>query len=187
MQTIKYFQIMRSLSLSSLCLICFYNYNNRSPKGSLVADQIQVWFVGLLLFAHSLNMVSAPIFFTLFYNITAEPSQNGSVPRNSQNGGPNTSHSMSNQTMSMVPISAVGPVSGVPGPTTNLNIGMDYWGTAASSAMPAMQGKVPAAPVAAGMVTTGSRDSIQSQLWVQVSFFLFSSLVNIFFWLKIDV
>ncbi|KAL8536403.1 hypothetical protein ACS0TY_011863 [Phlomoides rotata] len=97
----------------------------------------------------------------------SEPSQNGSVAHNSQNGGPNTSHSVSNQTISMVPISAVGPVSGVPGPTTNLNIGMDYWGAAASSAMPAMQGKVPAAPVAAGMVTTGSRDSIQSQLWVQ--------------------
>lgn len=146
-----------------------------------------MWFLGLLVLPHNLNTVSSlSLFLTslLSYLVTAEPSQNGSVAHNSQNGGPNTSHSMSNQTMPIVPISAVGPVTGVPGPATNLNIGMDYWGAAAPSAM---QGKVPAAPVAAGMVTTGSRDSIQSQLWVQVSFSLFSSHVNIFFWLKIDV
>lgn len=110
----------------------------------------------------------------LYYLATAEPSQNGSAAHNSQNGGPNTSHAMANQTMAVLPISAVGAVSGVPGPTTNLNIGMDYWGAAPSSAMPAMQGKVPAAPVAGRMVTAGSRDSIQSQLWIQVSLSLFS-------------
>ncbi|KAK6158450.1 hypothetical protein DH2020_005764 [Rehmannia glutinosa] len=98
---------------------------------------------------------------------SAEPSQNGSTGHSSQNGAPNTSHAMVNQTMAMVPISAVGAVSGVPGPTTNLNIGMDYWGATPSPAIPAMRGKVPATTVAGGMVTTGSRDSIQSQLWIQ--------------------
>ncbi|KAL7159876.1 hypothetical protein ABFS83_01G056500 [Erythranthe nasuta] len=98
--------------------------------------------------------------------IDSEPSQNGSTGHSSQNGGPNTSHAVVKQTMGMVPISAVG---GVPGPTTNLNIGMDYWGAAAtpSSGIPAMRGKVSATPVAGAMVTTGSRDSIQSQHWVQ--------------------
>ncbi|KAK4389182.1 bZIP transcription factor 68 [Sesamum angolense] len=57
-----------------------------------------------------------------------EPSQNGSAPHSSQGGGPGTPHAIINQTMAMVPMPAVGAVSGVPGPTTNLNIGMDYWG-----------------------------------------------------------
>ncbi|KAL0329924.1 UNVERIFIED_CONTAM: bZIP transcription factor 16 [Sesamum radiatum] len=96
-----------------------------------------------------------------------EPSQNGSAPHSSQGGGPGTPHAIINQTMAMVPMPAVGAVSGVPGPTTNLNIGMDYWGATPQSAVPAMRGKVPATPVAGGMVTTGSRDSIQSQLWIQ--------------------
>ncbi|KAL6533618.1 hypothetical protein OROHE_013451 [Orobanche hederae] len=94
-------------------------------------------------------------------------SQNGSSGHSSQNGGRNSSHTMVNQMTSMVPISAIGAVSGVPGPTTNLNIGMDYWGAAPSSAIPGMRGKVSANPVAGGMVTTGSRDNIQSQLWIQ--------------------
>ncbi|GER56258.1 BZIP transcription factor 3 family protein [Striga asiatica] len=89
----------------------------------------------------------------------SEPSQNGSTGRSSQNG-----KSMVNQATRVVPISAV---SGVPGPTTNLNIGMDYWGATPSPSIPAMRGKVSVAPVAGGMITTGSRDSIQSQLWVQ--------------------
>lgn len=81
---------------------------------------------------------------------------------------------MANQAMPMVPIpsQAVGAVSGVPGPTTNLNIGMDYWGAAQSSTMPAMRGgKVPATP---GIPATGSRDNMQSQLWIQVSLSIFA-------------
>ncbi|KAL3652813.1 hypothetical protein CASFOL_002494 [Castilleja foliolosa] len=98
---------------------------------------------------------------------SAEPSQNGSTGRSPQNGGHNTSHAAVNQSMAMMPISAVGAVSGVPGPTTNLNIGMDYWGGAPSSAVPAMRGKVSANPAAGGMAATGSRDNTQSQPWIQ--------------------
>ncbi|XP_031267325.1 bZIP transcription factor 16-like isoform X2 [Pistacia vera] len=96
-----------------------------------------------------------------------EASQNGSSAHGSQNGGPNTSHPMVNQTMTIMPMSAAAAPGAVPGPTTNLNIGMDYWGAPASSNMPAIRGKVPSTPVAGGMVTAGSRDNVQSQLWLQ--------------------
>ncbi|XP_012573814.1 bZIP transcription factor 16-like [Cicer arietinum] len=95
-----------------------------------------------------------------------EPSQNGSSVHAPQNGVLNTPHTVVNQTMSVVPMSAAGPLTAVPGPTTNLNIGMDYWGTPTSSTMPAMHGKVPSAAVAGGMVNAGSRD-VHSQLWLQ--------------------
>lgn len=102
---------------------------------------------------------------------TAETSQNGNTAHGSQNGGPN-------QTMSIMPMPVTGAPVGVPGPTTNLNIGMDYWGGATSSAIPALRGKSPSTPVAGGMVTTGSRESMQSQLWLQVIFYLFFSSLS---------
>lgn len=71
--------------------------------------------------------------------------------------------------MSIIPISASGAPGAVPGPATNLNIGMDYWGTPTPSNIPAMRGKVPST-VAGGMVTGGSRDNLQSQPWLQVNF-----------------
>lgn len=106
-----------------------------------------------------------------YYNVfgTAETSQNGNTAHGSQNGGPN-------QTMAIMPMPVAGAPVGVPGPTTNLNIGMDYWGSATSSAIPAIRGKAPSTPVAGGMVTTGSRESMQSQLWLQVSVIYFSPL-----------
>ncbi|GAA0147623.1 hypothetical protein LIER_07278 [Lithospermum erythrorhizon] len=79
-----------------------------------------------------------------------------------QTGGPNVPHSMVNQTMAIMPIPIAG---GPPGPTTNLNIGMEYWGTGTPSAIPAICGKVSSAPVAGGMVSAGSRDNFQSQIW----------------------
>lgn len=74
---------------------------------------------------------------------------------------------MVNPSMALVPITASAPPGAVPGPTTNLNIGMDYWGAPASSPIPALCGKVPSTPVAGGIVTAGSRDN-QSQMWLQV-------------------
>ncbi|XP_028754685.1 bZIP transcription factor 16 [Neltuma alba] len=92
----------------------------------------------------------------------AEPLQNGSSVHAPQNGGVNTHHKVVNQAM---PISA--PGAPIAGPTTNLNIGMDYWGAPTSAAIPALHGKVPSGAVAGGMVTAGSRDNVQSQLWLQ--------------------
>ncbi|KAI5656373.1 hypothetical protein M9H77_25166 [Catharanthus roseus] len=89
---------------------------------------------------------------------SGETSQNGSGAHGSQNGGTNTPHSM----VAMVPLSASG---GVTGPATNLNIGMDYWGTAASPTVPVVRGKVPSTPVGGGMVP--ARDPVQAQLWIQ--------------------
>nr|GMC52106.1 bZIP transcription factor 16-like isoform X2 [Ipomoea batatas] len=86
-----------------------------------------------------------------------EAPQNGNAAHGSQNGESNA-HAMMNHAMGVVPITAGGTASGVPGPTTNLNIGMDYWGFAASSAIHGIQGKVPSAPVASGMVATGPRE-----------------------------
>jgi len=111
------------------------------------------------------------LFFYWIIWITDEPSQNGSLAYTAQNGGLNTPHTVVNQTMSIIPISAGGAPGAVPGPTTNLNIGMDYWGTPASSNIPALGRKVPSTAVAGGMVTVGSRDSAQSQLWLQVIFY----------------
>ncbi|KAK4368805.1 hypothetical protein RND71_012597 [Anisodus tanguticus] len=97
---------------------------------------------------------------------SAEASQNGNSAHSSQNGGTSAPHSLINQTMAIMPMSAAG-AGGVPGPTTNLNIGMDYWNAAASPSIPAIHGKVPSASVAGGMVTAGSRDMVQSQMWIQ--------------------
>ncbi|KAF3951299.1 hypothetical protein CMV_023035 [Castanea mollissima] len=71
-------------------------------------------------------------------SMEAEASQNGNSAHGPQNGGPNTPHAMVNPAMAMVPMSAI----------------------------PGMRGKVPSTPVAGGIVT-GSRDSVQSQLWLQ--------------------
>lgn len=71
--------------------------------------------------------------------------------------------------MALVPMSAPGVQGGVAGPATNLNIGMEYWGTAASPTVPIMRGKVQSTPIGGGMVP--ARDGVQSQLWLQVFFF----------------
>lgn len=79
--------------------------------------------------------------------------------------------------MALVPLSAPGVQGGVAGPATNLNIGMEYWGTAASPTVPIMRGKVQSTPIGGGMVP--ARDGVQSQLWLQVFFYA----LHLFFFL----
>uniref|UniRef100_A0A0D9XY05 BZIP domain-containing protein n=1 Tax=Leersia perrieri TaxID=77586 RepID=A0A0D9XY05_9ORYZ len=81
--------------------------------------------------------------------------QDGEV-RSSQNGvSRSPSQAKLTQTMAIMPMPSSGPV---PAPTTNLNIGMDYWANTASST-PAMHGK--ATPAAApGSLVPGEQ-------WVQ--------------------
>uniref|UniRef100_A0A7N0TYY0 BZIP domain-containing protein n=1 Tax=Kalanchoe fedtschenkoi TaxID=63787 RepID=A0A7N0TYY0_KALFE len=88
-----------------------------------------------------------------------ETSQNGSSLHGSQNGGSGTPNTAPSQTTAAVPIAP----GGIPGPATNLNIGMEYWGAPATSSVPLLQGKVPF--TAAGRANVpGSRD-IQPQIW----------------------
>ncbi|XP_019105091.1 bZIP transcription factor 68 isoform X2 [Beta vulgaris subsp. vulgaris] len=70
----------------------------------------------------------------------ADASQSGNSAHVAQNGVLNAPH-MVNHAMAMVPMTAPGAPASVPGPATNLNIGMDYWGAPASSPIPAMRGK----------------------------------------------
>ncbi|PIA58731.1 hypothetical protein AQUCO_00500580v1 [Aquilegia coerulea] len=101
-------------------------------------------------------------------SLEGEASQNGSAMRDSNNGALHASqHAVLNPTMAIMPIPGAGIPGGVAGPTTNLNIGMDYWGTPTPSAMPAIRGKVPSTPVAGAVVPTGLVGS-QSELWIQV-------------------
>ncbi|KAK9667778.1 hypothetical protein RND81_13G010700 [Saponaria officinalis] len=92
----------------------------------------------------------------------ANVSQNGNSTHVTQNGVV-MPHTMVNHAMGVMPMAGPGAV---PGPATNLNIGMDYWGGPVSSPAPAMRGKA-SASVAPGMVSAGSRDNLQSQLWLQ--------------------
>ncbi|OVA02853.1 Basic-leucine zipper domain [Macleaya cordata] len=100
----------------------------------------------------------------------SDSSQNGSsVPgsRNEVSGTPQ--HSMLNPTMGIMPMPPAGAPGSVAGPTTNLNIGMDYWGAPTPSAIPAVRGKVPSATVAGAVPNglVGSREGVQPELWIQ--------------------
>ncbi|XP_020084568.1 bZIP transcription factor 16-like isoform X1 [Ananas comosus] len=78
----------------------------------------------------------------------AEASQSGNVAHGSHNGISRTaSQSKLNPAIPVIPMPASGAIGGVVGPTTNLNIGMDYWSTPSSSAIPAIHGKVPSTAI----------------------------------------
>lgn len=115
------------------------------------------------------------IYFTQYVILThaiAEASQNDTTARGSQNGVSRApAQATASQTIPIMPM----PVAGVPGvvagPTTNLNIGMDYWNASNPPPIPPVRGKVPAATVAGAMVSgglVGSRENIPSELWIQV-------------------
>ncbi|KAG6538201.1 hypothetical protein ZIOFF_003313 [Zingiber officinale] len=90
-------------------------------------------------------------------------SQSSNFTGGSQNGVSQTpSQAMLSHPMAMVPLPATPPGS-ITGPTTNLNIGIDYWSTPSSSPIP-MHGKIPATAVG-GAVVPGA----PSDLWLQVS------------------
>ncbi|XP_068634923.1 bZIP transcription factor 1-B-like isoform X2 [Aristolochia californica] len=91
-----------------------------------------------------------------------EVGHDGNDEHGPQNGMSRTPpHMALNQTMPMMPMA---PAGGVAGPTTNLNIGMDYWGGPPTS-LPMLRGKVPASSGGRGLVPGGPRE--QSDLWLQ--------------------
>uniref|UniRef100_A0A1D1XR61 Transcription factor HBP-1a n=1 Tax=Anthurium amnicola TaxID=1678845 RepID=A0A1D1XR61_9ARAE len=94
----------------------------------------------------------------------AGASQNGSVTCGSQNGVARTPSQGTTQPMSMVPMAPAATSGGVVGPTTNLNIGMEYWGVPSPSQIAPVRGKVPNASIG-GLVPSGQ--NIPSELWLQ--------------------
>ncbi|KAL5995535.1 hypothetical protein ACLOJK_025598 [Asimina triloba] len=73
---------------------------------------------------------------------------------------------MTNQTSPMLPV----PTNVTAGPTTNLNIGMDFWGGTAPSSMATIRGKLPIAPATTAIVPSAlvtSLDGVPSELWLQ--------------------
>ncbi|XP_038983030.1 bZIP transcription factor 1-B-like isoform X2 [Phoenix dactylifera] len=87
-----------------------------------------------------------------------EEAQKGSTARTTSNEVTHTPSTpiVSNPTVPFVTI----PPGGLAGPTTTLNIGMDYWGGSAS--ISALRGKVPAAPSMAPLVPSGLAGSQNS-------------------------
>jgi len=70
--------------------------------------------------------------------------------------------------MAIMPMPSSGPV---PGPTTNLNIGMDYWANTASSA-PAIHGKV--------TPTTVTGAVVPAEQWIQVCLLHMHCILHLF-------
>lgn len=92
-----------------------------------------------------------------------DASQNGNRAHGTQNGVPRTpSQAMLNHAMPVMPMPATGVPGAVAGPTTNLNIGMDYWGTTTPSPVPPIRAKGPATAVGGALVPAGPSD-----LWMQ--------------------
>ncbi|KAJ6834596.1 bZIP transcription factor 68-like [Iris pallida] len=89
--------------------------------------------------------------------------QNGNRSRSTQNGVPRTqSQPMLNQGVAIMPMPAAGVPGAVSGPTTNLNIGMDYWGATTPSPVPPIRTKGPTTAVGGALVPGGP-----TELWVQ--------------------
>ncbi|GKU95858.1 hypothetical protein SLEP1_g9163 [Rubroshorea leprosula] len=102
---------------------------------------------------------------------TSGTSANGGYSKSAESGSEGTSEGSDANSENDSQLKSGGrqnSMEAVPGPATNLHIGMDYWGAPASSGIPAIRGKVPSTPVAGGIVTAGSRDNLQSQPWLQV-------------------
>lgn len=69
-----------------------------------------------------------------------------------------------------MPMLATGVPGAVPGPTTNLNIGMDCWVAPASCAI-APAGKISAAAVTGSTIPgtlVGASEKVPSEMWLQV-------------------
>nr|QEO19175.1 putative bZIP transcription factor 16-like isoform X2 [Cymbidium ensifolium]QEO19180.1 putative bZIP transcription factor 16-like isoform X4 [Cymbidium ensifolium] len=89
----------------------------------------------------------------------AGDAQNSSDAHGLQNGTARVSaQSMVGQAMTIVPM----PTAAATCPTTNLNIGMDFWGSTNPSSIPPIHGKVPATAVATPMIP-----GAPSELWMQ--------------------
>ncbi|XP_065042024.1 bZIP transcription factor 1-B-like isoform X2 [Musa acuminata AAA Group] len=92
----------------------------------------------------------------------------------SQNGtsgiATGSTQTKSHQTVPVMPILAAGLPGVVAGPTTNLNIGLDYWVGPTPSVNPPVYGKVPATVASGATVTStlvGGNEKVASEIWLQ--------------------
>ena len=79
--------------------------------------------------------------------------------------------SPSHQMMPIMPMLAAGVPGVVSGPTTNLNIGMDYWTASMPSAISPLHGKVSATATTGAMVPGSLVEAskrVPSEIWLQV-------------------
>ncbi|PIA63715.1 hypothetical protein AQUCO_00201218v1 [Aquilegia coerulea] len=106
----------------------------------------------------------------------SQHSEKGSADAGVQNGG--TTCSVSSGVSQTFPSQAVtnpgmvtnAPPNSVPGPATNLNIGMDYWGGPTPPPVATGRAKLPTVQPPGAIVPSnvvGSRDGIPSELWIQ--------------------
>uniref|UniRef100_A0A804IRH2 BZIP domain-containing protein n=1 Tax=Musa acuminata subsp. malaccensis TaxID=214687 RepID=A0A804IRH2_MUSAM len=80
------------------------------------------------------------------------------------------SHATLHQTMQIMPMLAAGVPGVVSGPTTNLNIGMDYWTAPTPSAISPLHGKVSATATTGSMVPGSlveASERVPSEIWLQ--------------------
>ncbi|KAK1315029.1 hypothetical protein QJS10_CPA06g02305 [Acorus calamus] len=99
--------------------------------------------------------------------LTAENGQNGSSVggTSSEIANASATPTVLNQTMPLISV----PSGGFPGPTTNLNIGMDYWGGTSASPISTRRNKLPIMPALGAIVPSNraaSRDGVPSEIWV---------------------
>ncbi|KAF3546003.1 hypothetical protein DY000_02001860, partial [Brassica cretica] len=134
------------------------NYQNDSGSRQ---DRKDGWFMSLYYFPfyYLANTVKAAYQRMLycFANSPEAASENGGCANGPQNGSVGTPLPTVSQKVPIMPNTA----PGVPGPPTNLNIGMGYWG----APIPGMHGKV-STPVP-GVFAQMSRDGGHSQPWLQ--------------------
>lgn len=96
----------------------------------------------------------------------AETSQNGTSGIATA-----STQTTSHQTVPVMPILAAGLSGVVAGPTTNLNIGLDYWVGPTPSVNPPAYGKVPATVASGATVPStlvGGNEKVASEIWLQV-------------------
>ncbi|CAL9101284.1 unnamed protein product [Musa acuminata var. zebrina] len=94
----------------------------------------------------------------------------GPLDETSLNGTSGVITAPSHQMMPIMPMLAAGVPAAVAGPTTNLNIGMDYWVAPTPSVIPPVRGKVPATTNAGATIPgtlVGSSEKVPSEIWLQ--------------------
>lgn len=74
-----------------------------------------------------------------------------------------------------MPVLPAGVPGGIAGPTTNLNIGMDYWVGPTSTVIPPVHGKISTTAATGAMISgslVGTNEKVPAEIWLQVFFLI---------------